>query len=163
MTYFSSDYKNLIDFDSARGYINIFKASSRGAEIFFLAKPNNRFHLRASYVHNEARDKVTNQHLLRRPKRKLTIRVYYDFSRKAHLTLSLLYTGKREDIEWSGWISQRVVMPSYTLLNASLVYDMIDETQIFLKLENLLDEEYEVIKGYGTAGFSLYGGLKVLF
>jgi vitamin B12 transporter len=163
MTYFSSDYKNLIDFDSARGYINISKASSRGTEIFLLAKPTNRFRLRASYTHNEARDKVTNQYLLRRPKRKLTVRMYYDFSRKAHLTLSLLYMGKREDMEWSGWISQRVVMPSYTLLNASIVYDMTDETQIFLKLENLLDEEYEMIKGYGTAGFSLYGGLKVLF
>ena len=66
-------------------------------------------------------------------------------------------------MDWSGWVSNRVVMPSYTLLNASFAHDMFHQVQIFLKSENILNEEYEVVKGYGTAGFSLYGGLKVIF
>lgn len=162
-TYFASDYRNLIDFDYVQGFTNISRASSRGAEFFLQARLNNSLHFNASYTRIEAKDKVTNQYLLRRPKHKFAARANCDFSRKAHLTLSLIHMGKSEDMDWSGWISRRVVMPSYTLLNASFAYDMLHKVQIFLKSENLLDEEYETVKGYGTAGFSLYGGLKVLF
>ena len=163
LTYFLSDYRNLIDFDYVQGFINISRASSRGAESFLQARLNNSFHLSASYTRVEAKDKATNQYLLRRPKHKLAARVNCDLLRKVHFTLSLIHMGKREDMDWSGWVSRRVVMPSYTLLNTSFAYDMTHKVQIFLKLENLLDEEYEMVKGYGTAGFSLYGGLTVLF
>ncbi len=163
LTYFASDYRNLIDFDYTQGYINILRASSRGAELSLEAGLNDGLHFNASYTRIEAKDEVTNQYLLRRPKHKLAARVNCDFSRKAHLTLSLIHMGKSEDMDWSGWVSHRVAMPSYSLLNASFAYDILHKVQVFLKSENLLDEEYETVKGYGTPGFSLYGGLKVIF
>lgn len=163
LTYFSSEYKNLIDFDYARGYINISKASSKGVEFILQALLGRRFHLSASYTRSEARDVDADEDLLRRPKDKLAARVSYDFSKKSHLTLSLIHIGKREDMEWIGWVPQRVAMPSYTLFDILFAIEAIPNVQFFLRLDNLLNEEYEVVKGYGTAGFSAYGGLKVLF
>lgn len=163
LTYFSSEYKNLIDFDYARGFVNISKASSKGVEFILQALLMRHFHLSASYTRSDARDVDKDEDLLRRPKHKLTARASYDFSRKSHLTLSLIHIGKREDMEWIGWVSQRVAMPSYTLFDILFAIEAIPNVQFFLRLDNLLDEQYELVKGYGTAGFSAYGGLKVLF
>ncbi len=162
-TYFSSRYENLIDFDLTQGYINILKASSKGAEFFLQARPLDHLSFTASYTRTEARDKKTDEYLLRRPRDKFTARMNFDFQEKAHIALSLIHIGVREDMEWTGWTASRVTMPSYTLLNTALSYDIIPNAQIFLRLDNILDEEYEMTKGYGTPGFSVYGGFNLLF
>lgn len=162
-TYFSGRYENLIDFVSTQGYINILKASSKGAEFSLQAWPFDHLSLAASYTRTEAKDETKDEYLLRRPKNKFTAGMNFDFLKKAHVTLSLIHIGEREDMEWTGWASTRVTMPSYTLLNAALSYDVFPKAQIFLRLDNILDEEYELIKGYGTPGFSAFGGVKVLF
>ena len=94
LTYFASDYTNLVDFDYAQGYINISRASSRGAEFSLQARLNNGLHFNVCYTRVEAKDEVTNQYLLRRPKHKLAARANCDLSRKAHLTISLIHMGK---------------------------------------------------------------------
>lgn len=161
-TYFSSRYENLIDFDLAEGYINILKASSKGAEFILQAWPTDNLHLAASYTSTEAKDKETGEYLLRRPKDKFTAKMNFHFLEKGNISLSLIHIGEREDMEWTGWTAARITMPSYTLLNAALSYDIIQNVQIFFRLDNILDEEYEMIKGYGTPGFSAYGGFKFL-
>lgn len=162
-TYFSSKYENLIDFDFTLGYINISKASSKGAEFLLQARPFDQLRFEASYTRTQAKDDETGKHLLRRPKDKLTAKVNFDFLEKGHISLSLIHIGEREDMEWTGWTATRITMPSYTLLDAALSYDIIPNAEIFLRLDNILDEDYELIKGYGTPGFSAYGGVKVLF
>jgi len=162
-TYFSSSYENLIDFDFAQGYINILKASSKGVEFILRAWPTDNLLLSASYTRTEAKDEETDEYLLRRPKDKFTAKLNFNFLEKGNIALSLIFLGERDDMEYIDWTSTRVIMPSYILLNASASYDIIRNAQIFFRLDNILNEEYEVIKGYGTSGFSTYAGLKILF
>ncbi|NOR13757.1 MAG: TonB-dependent receptor, partial [Candidatus Aminicenantes bacterium] len=69
----------------------------------------------------------------------------------------------REDLFWQDWIPTPVTLESYTLLNAAGFYDLFESLQLFLRLDNILNADYETIKGYGTAGFSIYGGIKANF
>lgn len=52
---------------------------------------------------------------------------------------------------------------SYTVVGAGLRYELAPDTQLSLRIENLFDEQYQTINGYGTAGRSFYVGLNKSF
>lgn len=160
-TYFSSRFENLIDYDYTEGYINIARVSSKGAEFILEFAPGENFILSASYSRTATKDQNSGEKLLRRPKDKFTANLNVRFFSKGRMTLSLIHIGARDDQEWIDWVSTRVRMDPFTLLNAVGSYDILPNIQIFLRLDNILDQQYEWIKGYGTPGFSLYGGFKI--
>ena len=57
------------------------------------------------------------------------------------------------------WPAARINLSGYTLFNAAFSFDINPNLQIFSRLDNIFDQEYEIIKGYGTPGFSAYGGV----
>lgn len=159
-TYFSSHFENLIEYDNALGYINIDRASSRGMEFTGNIAPSENLALSVSYSCIVAKDADTKEVLLRRPKDKFTADLNISLWEKGHLTLSLMHIGSRDDLEWIDWMSNRVRMSPFTLLNSVLSWDILPDTQLYLRVENILDQRYEWIKGYGTPGLSAYAGFQ---
>jgi vitamin B12 transporter len=163
VTYFHNSYKNLIDFDFLQGYINIGKAESKGAEFYLQARLTDALLLRTTFTRLEAKDKITGNPLLRRPKEKFTTSLNYAFLRRGNVHLSFIYTEKRYDKDFSTWPYPLVSLPGYSLFNASFSFDLHSNVQLFGRLDNLFDKEYENILGYGTPGFSAFAGVKILF
>jgi len=161
--YFSNEFKNLIIFDSLQGFINVGKAQSRGVELLFRARPIEKLLLNASYTRTEAKDKDTDTYLLRRPRDKFSASLNYGFFNKGNISISLTHMGERDDMYWLEWTATRVTMSSFTLLNSAASYDIFSNVQIFVRLENMLNAKYELIKGYATPELSVYGGLKINF
>ncbi len=54
-------------------------------------------------------------------------------------------------------------LDDYVLLNAKVAYQITESTQIYLRGENLLNENYQTVKGYGTPGISAFAGIKAKF
>lgn len=54
-------------------------------------------------------------------------------------------------------------LDDYTLFNATLSYDLTNKVQLYLRADNLTDEDYETAGGYNTPGRSAYLGLKASF
>jgi outer membrane cobalamin receptor len=79
------------------------------------------------------------------------------------MNLSWILIGLRDDMEYIGYSSQRVKMPSFSLVNATASYETFSNLQIFLRLDNVFNTTYEMIKGFGTPGFSLQGGFNIHF
>jgi vitamin B12 transporter len=163
ITYFSNSFKGLIDYDFTQGYINISEARTKGAEITFIAKPFNTLSFFATYTRTEAKNTETDEYLLRRPKDKFTARLDWEFLEGANIHLSLIYVGEREDLYWLDWIPTPVTLERYTLLNAAGFYELVKSLEIFLRVDNIFNSDYETIKGFGTPGFSIYGGIKAHF
>jgi len=159
--YFSNSFENLIDFTYTDGYLNLKKASTRGAELFLRTNPWKDLFLSAEYTRTEAKDEESGEYLLRRPKHKLALRIGTGFAAKGHVTADLLYVGAREDNFWMGYESTRVTLDGYILINAAASYEFLPLLQIFARLDNLLNQEYEVVKGYGSPGISVYAGLRL--
>jgi len=159
--YFRNDFRNLIDFDFSQGYINIGRARTHGFEISGEMRAVRNLRLRTSYTRLEARNLDSGADLLRRPKDKFTARADWTFLRIWAVDLSAVYTGRRADKDFSGWIAADVSLPSYWLVDASLSCAVSGKTQLFVRLENLFDARYETVFGYGTAGFSVFGGFKI--
>jgi vitamin B12 transporter len=57
--------------------------------------------------------------------------------------------------------SEGIKLSPYSLVNLSGTYWFSKNVGVIARIENLLDEDYEEIKSFGTKGASFYGGLRV--
>jgi vitamin B12 transporter len=162
-TYFRNDFKDLIQFDWGQGYINVAKAKTEGVELFASAKPIDDLTLRINYTYTDTEDKTTGEALIRRPKNKIGFDLNYHFLNNGNVNLGVIYVGKRDDMDFSISPSRRVKLDQYTLVNLAASYDISKNFQLFGRVENLLDKEYEEAKGFGTPGLSFFGGIKLSF
>jgi vitamin B12 transporter len=161
VTWFENDIKHMIDFDfTTWKYSNVAKAETRGLEVSSTLKITDELSVKPGYVYTHTEDKTTGDELLRRPADRASLDVFYRW-RKLSLDGTILYVGESEDMDFA--TMSRVELDSYTLLNLSATYALTDRIQVHGRIENLLDEDYEEVYGYGTAGQSVYGGVKVVF
>jgi len=161
VTWFANDFDNLLDFDPVTYvYVNIAEARTQGLEVYATAGIGDTLDLSASYTYTDTEDESTGEDLLRRARHKWGINANYGFLEKGNANLDLLWVGKRWDTDFSTWPASRVELDSYLLVNLAGSWDVNEHWQVFGRLENLLDEDYQQVLGYGTYGFSGYLGLK---
>lgn len=161
-TYFENQFKDMIDYDFVTStYGNVSKAEARGVETFVVAKPVKDLSVRASYTYTDTQDKTSGTELIRRPRNKAALDTTYAFTQKFRGTVGLVYVGERQDADFSTF--QNITLDGYTLVNFYASYDVYKNVTLFGRLENLTDEKYEEVLGYGTPGRAGYGGVKVTF
>jgi len=54
-------------------------------------------------------------------------------------------------------------MPDYTVVNAGLSFDLTPASQIYLRVDNLTDRQYQTARGYGTSDRAFYAGIRADF
>lgn len=165
-TYFHNDFDDLIIYNSTLNKLgNIARATTRGVELTASVRPVDELSLRASYTYTMTKDKETGLELLRRAKNKVNVDGNYRFQKNANLTLGIIYVGSRFDTVFdpNTFAATRVKMSRYLLANLAASYDVSKNLQVFGRVDNLFDKNYEEITGYGTAGISAFGGIKVSF
>ncbi|MDT8316394.1 MAG: TonB-dependent receptor [bacterium] len=158
--YFENDFKNLIQWDWSIYPMtpeNISKAETKGYEFGFNFKPVSSFYIDASCTLLDTEDKSTGNELARRANNKGAITVGWT-PEKAGFNLTVNKIGKRWD---NGGNTNK--LRSYTKVDFAASFDITKNLTLFGRGENLLNEDYEEAKGYGTAGISYYGGLKASF
>lgn len=164
-TYFHNKFSDMFGFDYVTfKTININKALTKGVELFMSARLSSEFNLKVNYTYTDARDISPdspdyNTRLVRRPENKTGFSADYKFSPEADINAEAIWVGNRQDINFSTY--NRVTLKSYVLINLAGHYDLFDYLQLFARVENLLNTDYEEVYGYATAGFSLYGGFKL--
>jgi vitamin B12 transporter len=47
--------------------------------------------------------------------------------------------------------------------NATLNYDLTDDAQVYFRIANMFDEQYQTVAGYGTSDRAFYVGLRASF
>jgi len=163
VTYFCAEFEDMIDF--ADGYVNQAKAETKGIEAFSKIQVADPLRLEASYTYTEAKDKITNQDLPRRPKHRASVGMNYRWRKKTNVNLSVLYVGKRDDRDYGSSMFgyTDVEMPRYTVMNVAVSHDLTENVQLLGRIDNIFDEQYEEVVGYGTPGISGYAGVKVTF
>jgi vitamin B12 transporter len=158
--YFRNSFRDLIQFDVVQGYANIGRAETKGVEIELGAAPWPWMNFETSYFGLEANDLDTHTALLRRPHDKFAARLRLQAGDRVLITVMVSRLGARDDLEYSNWLTRRVRLESFTLLGASVSWNVRKGIDIFLRLDNILNQTYELVRGYGTAGFSVFGGFR---
>ncbi len=158
-TWFRNEYSQMIDFDMTTWkYTNVAKAHSQGMELTAGLQPAQDLTLKAAYTWMETRDDITNKQLARRPKNKVSFDANYSFLKKANINLGLIYAGTR----YSDTANTQK-LKDYLLVNLAASYNVTKNLQVFGRVDNLFDRQYEEVAGYGTPGIGGYGGVKVSF
>ncbi|MBN1142608.1 MAG: TonB-dependent receptor [Deltaproteobacteria bacterium] len=167
-TYFRNDFKDLIttELDTASwryAFVNINEARTRGFELEALFQPRPELEFSASYTRTEAENLDSGEDLVRRPRHKFALQARYRFLETAGAELELCYVGKRKDTFYNEATSESgpVKLDPYTLVNLALHWDLTPHLRLFGRVENLLDEDYVEVWGYGTPGIGAYTGLRL--
>jgi vitamin B12 transporter len=166
-TVFYNRFEDLIVVDYSQfKSININRAVTKGAEFYLQAKPFDNFEIKLNYTFTESKDvskssENPGEKLLRRPENKSGFYISYSFIPEANINTEVIWVGTREDMDFSLYPYKRVELDDYFLLNVSAHFDLFKFLRLNIRVENLLDEKYEDALGYGTAGLSFYGGIKL--
>ncbi len=97
-------------------------------------------------------DRSTGEHLLRRAEHSFNARINYILDNWS-FGGNLLYSGERRD--FSG-----ITLDSYTLVNFNASYQLNRNWQVYAKLENAFDKDYQLAYGYNTQGRAGFLGIR---
>ena len=84
---------------------------------------------------------------------KLSTVLNYDFSQDFSGNLNLIYQEKAYDTNGDE-------LPAFTLLSSGLNYDLNENLNSYVKLNNILNQNYQVNRNYGTSDFSFIAGIE---
>lgn len=157
VTAFNSDYDELISYDATiNKFGNIESASARGVE---LGLSGRRAALSASvsYTWLDAEDNATGERLLRRPEHSGSISLGYDFE-PFSAQLVVIHSGDRADVT-DLLPFGRVSNEAYTTADVTLGYH-VGAIKPYIKIENAIDERYEEVFGYASAGRRFITGVR---
>lgn len=162
ITYFWNDFDDLISFNP-NTFIseNIANARAEGIEASLSYQAAEDLLLRTSYTFTDTEDKDTGEALLRRPRSKASVKVDYQFSPRGNLNVTVNIVGRRDDNNFNAFPVERITMSGYAFANIAASYEIVENVQLFARVENLFDKEYEEVLGFGTRGAAAYAGIKV--
>lgn len=155
VTYFDQDTTDLITFSFALGgYENIARATSSGFEVQAQYELNQWLSGSVNYANIDAKD-GSGDRLVRVPEHTGDLSLAINPNGRLSSTVSLRYNGK--EIDANG------IVDSWTRVDLSARYAVNDAVDVYGRIENLFDENYQQILGYGTPGTSGYVGMKLAF
>lgn len=159
-TYFWNNFDNLITFDSGTFlYENVNDARTQGMEFASTVKLCDATEMIFSYTFLKPQDRTSGEDLLRRARHKVGFDVRSTLSDKIQGTISGYYMGQRLDNDFATFPATSRYLGGYTVANATITYKPVQELEIYAKLENIFDREYESVIGFGAPGAAGYGGI----
>ncbi len=153
-TFFHTRVRDQIDFDFVgNGYFNIDRTRARGVEVELDWRIAETLRTSAAYTMTDAVDLGTGADLLRVPQHKGTVVV--DWSPLPPLTLSasIIVNGQEADFPASN--------EAFVRLDLRAAWAVSDRFELYGRLENATDTDYQDVSGYGEPGASAFAGLRV--
>jgi vitamin B12 transporter len=142
------------------------RSKRRGAEITARWQATNQIGVSASYTNTDTTEKDfsgANVRELRRPRHSGSLSIdFQSIDQKFDATLVADYGGDRSDIFFPPFpaFSEIVTLESYWLVDLTVQYHLNRRLSLFVRVANLLDEDYEQVFGYRTLGRTGYVGIR---
>ena len=76
---------------------------------------------------------------------------------------SLAYVGGRRDMDVDLFPAATVRLHDYLLASLRVAYRIMPALELYARVENAFDADYQDVVGYNTAGRTVYAGLRVAF
>lgn len=162
-TWFHRDTDQQIDFDLATlRYFNLASTRAEGVEIEAVARPVTGLSLRAAYTHIDAENRSPGANfgkdLQRRPKDSASLSADYRFGFGLSLGGTVTMVGDSFDD-----VGNFVPLDGYALVGVRAEMPVGRNLALYGRIDNLGDERYQTVAGYGTQGRAAYGGVRLRF
>jgi len=177
LTVFRRDTRGLIDYVSCFGvstgicanrpfgtYDNVGKARAQGFELELGARASERLRAQAAYSYVKASDRTPGgfnrgNALARRPRHAVTVAVDWD-SPLAGLALGADIRMVSDSFDDAGNVTR---IDGHALATLRVSLPVNDAVELFGRIENVTDEDYQTAAGYGAAGRSAFIGARARF
>ncbi|MEM7100492.1 MAG: TonB-dependent receptor [Pseudomonadota bacterium] len=164
LTYFDADLEDEIQsvFPSVANAAG--ESERSGVELSAIYRPGDNTYLTADYTYTDADEPGGEE--VRRPKHKASLSAAQSLmDNRLRVTGSIVYNGEQLDNDFrnfftNGFVAERTELDSYTLVNVSATYSLTDDIEVYVRVENLFDEEYEDVISYAAPGRSVFGGVR---
>ena len=165
LTYFQLDTDNLIDYSYATSsYVQLPGVTRRrGIEASLVWQAAPWLDLEAAYTYTRTKQPDG----LERPRIPgHDIALSATVRPAEHWTITgtaraVLDTTDRISPSWGTFVD--VDLDNYVLVDAKVAYQMNEDTEFYVRGENLLNQKYQVVKGYGMPGIGVFAGVKARF
>lgn len=155
LTLFDQETENMIDFSYTAGYDNIALVDSQGMEVYGSYQFTDWLGVSASYTYIDAED-VNGNTLIRIPKHTGDITLSIDPEGPVSGAVLLRHNGKEDN-------SDGTELDSWTRIDLTGRYALNETVELYGHVENLFDEDYQQILGYGTPGLSGSLGVRLRY
>ncbi len=181
-TWFSQRFRDLIQYSfvnvTTPNYFNVAAASTRGFELEGRARVRDGTHVSAAITFLRTRvddagfDRGANapfvqgHRLLRRPSASGSLQGSTNLTSRLTVDARVLFTGSRDDRDFSGFPATPLVLDSYQRLDAGLTYRLAagrltgHSLALFMRAENLLDTDYEEVANFQAPGRAITIGVR---
>ncbi|AEG49403.1 TonB-dependent receptor [Sphingobium chlorophenolicum L-1] len=162
VTAFRRDTKDQINYDYSiglyGGYNNLDRTRAKGVEAMLTLKPVDALTFTAAYSYVDARDRNTNARLPRRAANAVSVSADYvwPFGLSTGATVTMVGDSFND-------ATNAVRLDGYAVADVRASFPIMENLEIYGRIDNLTDEKYATVHGYGTYGRSAFGGVRVRF
>ncbi|WP_052129374.1 TonB-dependent receptor plug domain-containing protein [Sphingomonas sp. 35-24ZXX] len=144
-------------------YDNVSKARAEGVEIGLMMQPVDALRLQANYTYTDATNRSPGnanfgRQLVRRPQHSVTALVDYRWGFGLETGITLTHVGANFD---NANNSRKV--EGYVLADLRASFPLTERVEIYGRVENLFDEQYETVFRYGSPGRAGYVGVRLTY
>lgn len=153
-TAFGTRFQEAIVFSFPDGYRNQGAASARGIEAAASVRPVEAVTVSGSWTWTRTADESGGPEdgldLIRRPRHAGQVTLAWDPGRLG-LAITARHVGKREDVDFSLFPAGRVDLDAYTVVRIAASWRAGERLRVFGRAENLFDESFEEVLGFGSS------------
>lgn len=142
-------------------YRNLQKTKAQGLELIAEARPTERLTITGNYTYTQAELAAganDGKQLSRRPKNLANLSATYRWPVGLSTTVAVRHVGKTYNNE-----ANTVAVSSYATVDLRASYPISDTLEVYGRVENALDKDYQTILNYGTPGRGAFVGLRARF
>ena len=136
----------------------------KGVELTLNTPLGKQINASASYTYTDSTD-ASDLDEVRRPRHSGALNLsWHSSDERTDAFLDAVYNGEMDDLEFiSATPESRVTLDGYWRLNLGASYQLNETVQLFGRIENLLDEEYEEVFDYNAQGRTALVGVSARF
>ncbi len=168
LVYFKQEIQDAIEFDLATfsGYLQRSGSSqAQGVELAYRQALLAGLELSINYTYTDTQDTLGRQRI-RRPGQQSNLMLSYQ-SPQQRLKL-LLSWQQRADVldeyyDPASFSNTRTELADFQLVNIHAAFALYENLNLFVRINNLFNQEYQEVFNYNVAGRSMYAGARFLF
>ena len=142
-------------------YRNVQKTEAQGVELIGRVDVTERLNVSANYTWTDAKSAsgaTDGKRLTRRPEHMANFAADYAWPVGLKTGVAVRYVGETFNND-----ANTVVVGEYTLVDIRASYPINEKLEVYGRVENAFDEDYQTVLNYGTAGRGVFGGVRVRF
>ena len=136
------------------------KSKRSGVELSAQMPINDRVSLTAAYTYTDARNPAGGR-LVQVPFHDLSLGLAAKVTDKLSAEVNIKAQAGRWDNDPNTFVAGP--MPDFGVVNLAVHFAINDSAEAYLKIDNVLDQDYQLINGYNTSGRAVYVGLQAKF